>query len=83
MIGRLFFIIAMFILGWLAFRYFRGQLMLKEQQEEVHDNNQKVSIEEIKACSFCGLHMPEGEMLSKDKRHFCSYQHMLDFEQKK
>lgn len=78
MIGRLFFIVAIFLLGWIAFRYFRTQMMLKEQQQKTKEPS---SIEELKPCSFCGVHMPEDEMLTKDKYKFCSYQHMLDFEQ--
>ena len=83
MIGRLFFIIAIFLLGWIAFRYFRTQLMLKEQQQDKQSRSgEKASIKEVKPCSYCGVHMPQEEMLSKEKLHFCSYQHMLDFEQK-
>jgi hypothetical protein len=84
MIGRLVFISAIFILGFIAFRYFRTQLMLKDKQQENSNNlaedKQKASIEELKPCSFCGVHMPEDEMLIKEKHRFCSYQHMLEFD---
>ena len=80
--GRLFFILAIFILGWLAFRYFRTQIMLREQQQKNKSNNTDTSIQEVKACAYCGTHMPEDEMLNKGKLHFCSYQHMLDFGEK-
>ena len=79
--GRLFFILAIFILGWLAFRYFRTQIMFRDQQQK-DKNNIKPSIQEVKPCSYCGTHMPEEEMLNKGKLHFCSYQHMLDFDKK-
>ncbi|MFK5894745.1 MAG: PP0621 family protein [Pseudomonadota bacterium] len=79
--GRLFFIIAIFLLGWLAFRYFRTQLMLREQQQK-HIEQNPTTIADVKPCAFCGTHMPEEEMLTKGKLHFCSYQHMLDFDEK-
>jgi hypothetical protein len=86
MIGRLVFIVAIFLLGFIAFRYFRTQILLREQQEEeannVSSDKQGASIEELKPCSFCGVHMPEDEMLIKDKHRFCSYQHMLEFDKK-
>ncbi len=82
--GRLFFIIAIFLLGWLAFRYFRTQIMFKEQRQKQKKNQTKEGdkIEEIKPCAFCGVHMPTDEMLNKGNLHFCSYQHMLDFDEK-
>ncbi|MFK5985191.1 MAG: PP0621 family protein [Pseudomonadota bacterium] len=90
--GRLFFIIAIFLLGWIAFRYFRSQQMFKDFREKQQrqlpgqqQGQQKTGsdkIEEIKPCAFCGVHMPADEMLSKGKLHFCSYQHMLEFDEK-
>jgi hypothetical protein len=79
--GRLFFIIAIFILGWLAFRYFRTLIMLREQKQQQQDAKPK-SIQEVRPCSYCGIHMPEDEMLTKNKLYFCSYQHMLEFDDK-
>lgn len=79
--GRLFFILALFLLGWLAFRYFRIQLMLREQKQNQKDTQHK-PIQEVRPCSYCGVHMPEDEMLNKNKLYFCSYQHMLEFDNK-
>ncbi len=76
--GRLFFILVIFILGWFAFRYFRTQLMLREQKKN-KNNHAPTSIQEVKPCAFCGIHMPEEGMLNKGKLHFCSYQHMQNF----
>ena len=86
MFGRLIFIVALFLLVFLAFRYFRNQMMLKEQKSDEGKGGDKSTadtpIKEMKPCSFCGIHMQEDEMLQKGKHHFCSYQHMQDFDNK-
>jgi len=83
MIGRLFFITALFLLGWVAFRYFRTQTMQKEQKaiKNSSSNTDNNDIEDVLPCALCGTHVAKDEMLGKGKNYFCSYQHLIDFDE--
>lgn len=79
--GRLFFITAIFILVWLAFRYFRTQMKLREQSKPVK-KTKRYPIKDVKPCALCGLHIPENESIKKDELYFCSYQHLQEYKDK-
>ncbi len=83
MIARLVFIIAVFLLLWLAFRYFRTLAKQKDKSANDSSKSSAITIQEMKPCAFCGVHMPEDEMLVKGKRYYCSYQHLLEKENEK
>lgn len=80
--ARLLFILALILIIWLAFRYFRGQIMNKHKSSSVKKSAKPEQIANMKPCAECGLHMPEDEMISKGKLYFCSYHHLSEYDTK-
>jgi len=79
--ARLIFILAIFLLIWLAFRYFRSQMQLREQNNG-KKKTKRYPIKDVKPCALCGLHIPENESIKKDELFFCSYQHLQEYKDK-
>jgi len=79
--ARLIFIIAIFLLIWLGFRYFRGQLQLREQAQ-IKAKKKTYPIKDVKPCALCGMHIPENESIKKNELYFCSYQHLQEYKDK-
>lgn len=79
MFARIIIIAAIFLLIWLAFRYFKSQ---SGKGAVNRGTLQPKEVEDMKSCAMCGLHMPEDEMLKQHKLYFCSYQHLQQFSDK-
>ena len=76
---RLIYIVAILLLIWFAFKYFRTQIKAKE-----NENNHTVKpIKDVKPCALCGIHIPVEEMVKKDGHSFCCYKHMQEYEDRK
>lgn len=75
--ARLLFILGLFLLVWLAFRYFRVKFkqLKHHQQEQAHIHN-------VKPCAYCGTHIPEQDALLKNEKYFCSDEHWQQYLEK-
>ncbi|MBF0265340.1 MAG: hypothetical protein HQL46_08710 [Gammaproteobacteria bacterium] len=78
--SRLIYIVAILLLIWFAFRYFRTQMKAQENNKQ---KKKSVAIKDVKPCALCGLHIPVDEMVTKNKLSFCCYQHMQEYQDKR
>ncbi len=74
--ARLIYIIAILLLIWLAFRYFRAELNKKKRVSEQQENSQ---VQNVKPCALCGTHIPEKELLHQQGCVFCCQQHLEEY----
>jgi len=80
--ARLIFILAIFLLIWLAYGFFRRQMKLHQQTQQQVKQKKRYPIKDVKPCALCGLHIPENESIKKDELYFCSYQHLQEYKDK-
>lgn len=69
--SRLLLVIVIFIAIYLLLKYYRKQLPKKDV---LGDDASKHS-ENMVRCAHCGVHLPKGESIMLDYKHYCSEAH--------
>lgn len=69
--SRLLVVVVIFIAIYLLLKYYRKQMPKKDVLGE---NTSKHS-ENMVRCAHCGVHLPKGESIMLDHKHYCSEAH--------
>lgn len=69
--SRILIVIVIFIAIYLLLKYYRKQLPKKD----VLDEDTSKPRENMVRCAHCGVHLPTGESIVVDHKHYCSEVH--------
>jgi len=69
--SRLLVIVVIFIAIYLLLKYYRKQMPKKNVLGEDGSPHR----ENMVRCAHCGVHLPKGESLMVDQKHYCSEVH--------
>jgi uncharacterized protein len=69
--SRLLAIIVICIVIFLLLKYYRRQT----PKNNAGDKGASVPRENMVRCAHCGIHLPKGESITVDQKHFCSEVH--------
>lgn len=69
--GRILIVIVIFIVIFLLLKHYRKQIPKKD---ELNEDTPKHS-ENMVRCAHCGVHLPKGESIAIDHKHYCSEAH--------
>jgi len=78
--SRLLLLIAVFVLVYLLLRHYRRQKLKDDAKDgsgdqKNADNTQPKQTEDMVRCAQCGIHLPKGESILAEGKHFCSEAH--------
>ena len=80
--SRLLLLIAIFVMVYLLLRHYRKQKIKDGSTDQKNaDNTQPKQVEDPKKtedmvrCTQCGIHLPKGESIVAEGKHFCSEAH--------
>jgi uncharacterized protein len=68
--ARLFLILAIILLAVLLWRSLYNKV-------EKRTTSRKFAARDMIRCDYCGLHVPDDQIVRLDGRHYCSKEHML------
>jgi len=69
--SRILIIIVIFIVIYLLLKYYRKQMPKKDVLGEDISKHR----ENMVRCAHCGVHLPKGESIMVDHKHYCSEVH--------
>ena len=69
--SRILIVIVIFIAIFLLLKYYRKQMPKKD----VIDEGSSKPTENMVRCAHCGVHLPKGESIVVDHKHYCSEVH--------
>ncbi|MBE9525742.1 MAG: hypothetical protein IME94_02110 [Proteobacteria bacterium] len=78
MIGRLLLILGIFFFMWLGYRFLK-KIWLDRLNDVETQEQETQKIQQIKACRYCNIHIPENEGIDQDGDFFCNYEHLDSF----
>ncbi len=74
--SRLLLIIAICVVVYLLLRRYRRQKLKDDSSDqESADNAQPKQTEDMVRCAQCEIHLPKGESILAEGKHFCSEAH--------
>ena len=69
--SRILIVIVIFIAIYLLLKYYRKQMPKKDVLDEGAPKHR----ENMVRCAHCGVHLPKGESIVVDHKHYCSEVH--------
>ena len=57
---------------WLLFVSVRRLIWLRREKHKARKTRLAMN---MVACDYCGIHLPQGEAICREGRHYCSEQH--------
>jgi uncharacterized protein len=69
--SRLLVVVVIFIAIYLLLKYYRKQMPKKD----VIGEDASTHRENMVRCAHCGVHLPKGESIMVDHKHYCSEAH--------
>ncbi len=69
--SRLFLIFALLLLAALVYRGIR------KRKDRIDPGKKQIAFKNMTKCDYCGLHVPEQEVLKYKGRNYCSEEHKL------
>ena len=69
--SRILLVIVIFIAIYLLLKYYRKQM----PKEDVPGEDASKQRENMVRCAHCGVHLPKGESIMLDQKHYCSEAH--------
>ncbi len=74
--SRLLLIIAICVVVYLLLRRYRRQKLKDDSSDQENaDNAQPKQTEDMVRCAQCEIHLPKGESILAEGKHFCSEAH--------
>ncbi len=78
--GRILLVSGILFLVWMGYRFLNNTWSARVQEVERRarkkNTSQTKEVEQIRACTYCNVHIPENEGVYEQKHFFCSYQHL-------